>query len=72
MIMDSIRALFSKHDIMHTEKSVAHWVVEGNKGFIDYWPTTGKWKERNSVVEGFGARLLTQYIVNGLSHDNSE
>lgn len=70
--MDSIRALFKSNNIMHTEKSASHWVVEGNKGFIDYWPTTGKWKERGSVVDGFSARLLVQYITCEHSHDNSD
>lgn len=70
--MDQIKALFAKHDIMYEEKSNTHWVVEGSKGFIDYWPTTGKWVERNQTVAGFGARLLVQYIVGGHKHDGSE
>lgn len=70
--MDQIKALFSKNDIIYQEKSSTHWVVEGNNGYIDYWPTTGKWTERNQTVAGFGARLLVQYIVGGHKHDGSE
>jgi len=38
-----------------------HLVVEGNKGFIDYWPGTGRWISR-SGIKGFGVRNLINAI----------
>jgi hypothetical protein len=39
----------------------AHLVVEGNNGFIDYWPGTGKWHDRNGS-KGFGVRNLLKHL----------
>ncbi len=39
----------------------AHLVVEGVKGYIDFWPGTGKWKSREGK-EGFGVRNLVKSI----------
>lgn len=71
MSLENIAALLEKNDVVFDIKSATHWVVEGNQGYIDYWPTTGKWSERGTVVTGFGARLLVQYIVNKHTHDGS-
>jgi len=39
----------------------AHLVVEGPVGFIDYWPTTGKWAAR-SGRKGFGLLGLLKHV----------
>ena len=45
-----------------TETKV-HMIVEGNVGYIDFWPTTGRWIERGTKIEGFGARTLVKHIL---------
>lgn len=40
-----------------------HLIVEGPHGYIDVWPTTGKWISRTSKKEGFGLRSLIQYVT---------
>jgi len=56
--------LLRKFDIMYESKNDGvHLIVEGNSGYIDYWPTTGKWKDRESMATGFGARTLVHYIT---------
>jgi hypothetical protein len=58
--------LLKKFDIMYESKNQGvHLIVEGNVGYIDFWPSTGKWKERDSLTEGFGARTLVHHITTG-------
>ena len=42
-----------------------HLIVEGPHGFIDVWPTTGKWICRGDQKQGFGLRELLLYITKG-------
>jgi hypothetical protein len=37
-------------------------VVEGPVGFIDYWPTTSRWKCRQSGDTGFGITGLLGFL----------
>ncbi len=39
----------------------AHLIVEGSKGFIDFWPGTGKWIARTRI-KGFGVKNLIKAI----------
>ena len=39
----------------------AHLIVEGNEGFIDYWPGTGRWNDRKGP-KGFGITNLLHHI----------
>lgn len=56
--------LLKKFDIMFESKNDGlQLIVEGNIGYIDYWPTTGKWIDRSSKREGFGTRTLVTYIT---------
>lgn len=42
----------------------AHLVVEGANCYIDFWPGTGKWAEREGPKrKGFGVRGLLDYII---------
>ena len=41
----------------------AHLIVEGNDGYIDFWPGTGKWIVRSPKFEGFGIKNLLEYIL---------
>lgn len=40
----------------------AHLIVQGLKGFIDYWPGPGRWVCRVSKKEGFGCENLIRYV----------
>lgn len=52
--------------IAFTEKNNGvHLIVEGPVGYIDVWPTTGKWHARNEGVQGFGLRELLLFITKG-------
>ena len=42
-----------------------HLIVEGPKGYVDVWPTTGKWICRGDQKQGFGLRELLLYITKG-------
>ncbi len=44
-----------------TNNNGVHLIVEGREGFIDYWPGTGRWKDR-SGISGFGVFNLVKYI----------
>lgn len=35
-----------------------HLIVEGRDGYIDVWPTTGKWYDRQCDEHGFGLLAL--------------
>ncbi len=38
-----------------------HLRVEGRDEYIDYWPTTGKWKAGSGVI-GFGVTTLIERV----------
>lgn len=40
-----------------------HLIVEGPQGYIDVWPTTGKWHDRYQAIQGFGLRQLVTHIM---------
>ena len=42
-----------------------HLIVEGPVGYVDVWPTTGKWICRGGQKKGFGLRELLLYITKG-------
>lgn len=42
-----------------------HLIVEGPVGYVDVWPTTGKWMCRGDAKQGFGLRELLLYITKG-------
>ena len=42
-----------------------HLIVEGPSGYVDVWPTTGKWICRGGQKQGFGLRELLLYITKG-------
>ena len=42
-----------------------HLIVEGPVGYVDVWPTTGKWIFRGDRKQGFGLRELLLYITKG-------
>jgi hypothetical protein len=53
-----------------TKNGGVHLIVEGPHGYIDVWPTTGKWSPRpsegNPCVENhFGYQNLITYLVSG-------
>lgn len=51
-------------EIIYQEKNNgAHLIVEGNVGYIDFWPGTGRWIDRSSGTKGFGVRNLVTFIV---------
>lgn len=56
--------LLTKYEVMFEVKNEGqHLVVEGNNNFIDYWPSTGKWVDRNQQASGFGVRSLIKYVT---------
>jgi len=60
-ILKSLEML-DKNDIMYEVKNDGiHLIVEGNDGFIDYYPTTGNWKVRDNLDDSdFGIRKLNE------------
>ena len=42
-----------------------HLIVEGPVGYVDVWPTTGKWICRGSQKQGFGLHELLLYCTKG-------
>jgi hypothetical protein len=56
--------LLTKYEIpFEIKNDGTHLIVEGNINFIDYWPSTGKWIDRNQTRSGFGVRTLIHYIT---------
>lgn len=66
MSTDQYQEALRLQNIGFTEKNNGiHLIVEGPQGFIDVWPTTGKWHCRASGKQGFGLRELLLYITKG-------
>lgn len=42
-----------------------HLIVQGPKEAIDFWPGTGKWRERGTNITRYGVRGLIKYIQTG-------
>lgn len=47
--------------VYKTKNNGTHLIVEGRRGYIDYWPSTGKWQDRNGTG-GFGVMVLVEHI----------
>ena len=47
--------------VFSSNNSGAHLIVEGNSGYIDFWPGTGKWIVRKGR-KGFGVKNLVNFI----------
>lgn len=43
----------------------AHLIVTGTQGFIDFWPGTEKWQDRETGQRGFGLNALLKHINGG-------
>lgn len=43
----------------------AHLIVTGTQGFIDFWPGTEKWQDRETGQKGFGLNALLKHINGG-------
>lgn len=41
-----------------------HLIVKADKGYIDFWPGTGKWIARNDQKKGRGVFNLIKYMKN--------
>jgi hypothetical protein len=49
----------------------AHLIVEGPAGYIDFWPGTGRWKDRAGPA-GFGVRNLVTHVAGTHSEPPTE
>ena len=47
--------------VFESKNADAHLIVEGNNGYIDFWPGTGRWHIRNGK-RGFGVQNLINFI----------
>lgn len=59
------QALRDLHVGFSVKNNGVHLIVEGPQGYIDVWPTTGKWHARNEGVQGFGLRELLLFVTKG-------
>lgn len=63
---DSARSLLESRGIgYHTNNDGIHLIVQGNSGYIDFWPGTGKWRARAPRIHGFGILNLIEMIESG-------
>lgn len=66
MSTEQYQAALKEHHIGFSVKNDGvHLIVEGPQGYIDVWPTTGKWHDRQSGESGFG---LLQLLARALGH----
>lgn len=61
-INDSVAMLKERGIRFTTFNGGAHLIVMGSAGFIDFWPTTGKWHDR-AGQKGFGVESLIAHIL---------
>lgn len=63
---ESSANMLSDHNIaFETKNGGVHLIVEGSSGYIDFWPSTGRWKTR-SGLSGFGVKKLMLKITTGI------
>lgn len=59
MSTEQYQEALKHHHIGFTVKNNGvHLIVEGPQGYIDVWPTTGKWHDRHKGDSGFGLIML--------------
>lgn len=58
----SAQMLADKGIVFEEKNFGAHLIVEGNEGYIDFWPGTGRWICRATQKRGFGVRNLLKYL----------
>lgn len=51
-------ALTQNHIGVTVKNNGNHLIVEGPQGYIDVWPSTGKWHDRHKGESGFGLNAL--------------
>ena len=56
-------ALVKHHIAFEVKNNGLHIIVEGTQGYIDVWPTTGKWGDRATAKQGFGLQALITHIT---------
>ncbi|NOR64932.1 MAG: hypothetical protein GQ468_02835 [Candidatus Scalindua sp.] len=60
---DQSTKLLTEHEIAFEVKNYgAHLIVQSDKGIIDFWPGTGKWKARKANKYRRGVFELLKYI----------
>lgn len=64
MSTEQYQEALKHHHIGFTVKNDGvHLIVEGPQGYIDVWPTTGKWHDRHKGESGFGLlQLMTRAL----------
>lgn len=63
MSTEQYQEALKHHHIGFTVKNDGvHLIVEGPQGYIDVWPTTGKWHDRQKGESGFGLLQLLARI----------
>lgn len=63
-IIEIARECLKLNDIPFIEYNKGiHLMVEGPDNYIDFWPTTGKWRVRGGSKTFFGLYKLKEYIL---------
>ena len=60
--VDSSLAILNREDIEYVRHTRYHYVVKGNLGNIDYWPSTGKYITRYGTTTGRGVFNLIKEV----------
>lgn len=60
--LESARRLVAQGIEYTSHNDGAHLVVEHNSLILDFWPGTGRWKNRKTGEYGFGVKLLLKKI----------
>ena len=64
--IETARECLKLNDISFTDfNNGTHFCVEGPDRYIDFWPTTGKWKIRGLNKTYFGLYNLKETILKG-------
>lgn len=57
------KGLLVKYGVKFEEKNNGlHLILTTNQGMIDFWPSTGKWVHRDSIVTRSGVYRLLGFI----------
>lgn len=49
-------------NIKYSKSTEHHYMISTNRGFIDYWPSTGKWIQRSNKFSQRGIASLIDHI----------
>lgn len=45
------------------DRNQTHWRLTKGASVVDYWPSTDRWRDLSTGLQGFGSKQLTKHVT---------